>query len=247
MRNDAVDASVWHTDRIALTAIAACMFMFACSAPPQPLAEAPPPAPMATADQPQTMSKLPAPQMNEVQEAVKRVFKDAVVIDTSHTPVFIAADFNGDLSEDIAVVLKPASDKLAELNEEFPAWILRDLRGPAESQSPRLRIADGEVLLAVIHGYGANGWRNPEATQTFLLKNAVGSGMVIQPLKEFTDANQGRDLPRPRGDVVGETVQGRPGYLYYAGASYSWYDPKTFKPEPEQGMVHGRPAAGPKK
>jgi hypothetical protein len=225
--------------------ITACSFLFACSTEKKPIAEAPP-APVAPADQSQQMAKLPPPQMNEVQEAVKRVFKDAVVIDTSHTPAFIAADFNGDLSEDIAVVLKPAADKLPELNEEFPAWILRDPFG-AKSRSPRLRIADKDVLLAIIHGYGPNGWRDPEATQTFLLKNVVGPGMEARSAKEVAAANQGMSLPQLRGDVVSEVLDGKSGYLYYAGATYSWYDPTTFKAEPERGMVHGRPAEAVKK
>ena len=248
MQNRNVELRSLRSLKIGLAAlIVGCSFVFGCSTEKKPIAEAPPPTPVAPADQPQQMAKLPPPQLSEIQGAVKRVFKDAVVIDTTHTPAFIAADFNGDLSEDIAVVLKPAADKLPELNEEFPAWILRDPLGRTEPRSPRLRIADKDVLLAVIHGYGANGWRNPEATQTFLLKNAVGSNMEARRWKEFPAADQGKSLPQLRGDVLGETLEGRSGYLYYAGATYSWYDPKTFKPEPEPGMVHGRPAEAVKK
>ncbi len=219
--------------------IAVSSLMFGCSTAQKPIAEAPPPSPVIPIEQAQQMSKLPPPQMNEVQEAVKRVFKDIVVIDTTYKPAFIAADFNGDLSQDIAVVLIPVSEKLPDLNEEFPAWILRDPFGSTRSRSPRLRIADKEVLLAVIHGYGTNGWRDPQATQTYLLKNAAGSGMEAHPLKEFTIANQGKSLPPLRGDVVGEVLDGRSGYLYYAGATYSWYDPKTFNGETERRMHMG--------
>jgi hypothetical protein len=94
-------------------------------------------------------------------------------------------------------------------------------------------------MLAVIHGYGANGWRDPQATQTYLLKNAVGSDMKSHPLKEFAAMNQGKKLPRLRGDVVGEMLQGKAGYLYFAGATYAWYDPKTFAGEPEPRRRHG--------
>jgi hypothetical protein len=217
--------------------------MYGCSSEKKPIAEAPPPAPVAPSDQPQQVAKLPPPELNKVQEAVKRVFKDAVVIDNRHTPSFIVADFNGDLSEDLAVVVKPVADKVAELNEEYPAWILRDPFGRAESKGPRLRIAADDALLAIIHGYGAQGWRNPEASQTFLLKNAAASGMEAQRLKEFTATHQGKALPSLRGDVIGETVDAKPGYLYYAGASYSWYDPRTFKGDTEPAAVfHGRAA-----
>ena len=152
MQKGKAELPIMSTLRIlAAVLIAACSFLSACSKQKTSVVEAPPSTPAVPSDQPQQMAKLPAPQMNEVQEAVKRVFRDAAVIDSSHTPAFIAGDFNGDLSQDIAVVLKPAPDKLAELNEEFPAWILRDPFGAVEARAPRLRIADKEVLLAVIH------------------------------------------------------------------------------------------------
>jgi hypothetical protein len=247
MQNCNVDFSGSHNRRIGLAlTITACLFIFACATEKKPIAEAPHPSPVLAADEPQQMAKVPPPQMNEVQEAVKRVFKETVDMDTSHVPVFIAGDLNGDHSEDIAVVVKPASEKIPELNEESPPWILRDLFATAESRSPRLRIADKDVLLAVIHGYGASGWRDPQATQTFVLKNAVGSGMVVHSSKEFAAANQGKPQPLLRGAVVEEVLDGKSGYLYYAGATYSWYDPKTFKAEPERGMVHGLHAAAAK-
>jgi hypothetical protein len=194
-------------------------------------------------DQPQQISKLPPPDLNQVQEAVKRVFKESVVIDTSRKPAFIIGDFNGDLSQDVAVVLKPAAQKLSDLNEEYPNWILRDLAAPKDTRAPRLGVAANEVLLAVIHGYGPSGWRDPQATQTFLLKNAVGSGLATHSPKDFAAANQGKQMPQLRGDVVREELAGTPGYLYFAGATYSWYDPKTFKDDPEAGMMrspHGQ-------
>jgi hypothetical protein len=201
--------------------------------------EAPPPPATPIADQPQQLVKLPPPQMNEVQAAVKRVFKEAVDIDTGQKPAFLVGDFNGDLSEDIAVVLKPASDKLSQLNEEFPNWILRDLAGPLkENSSPRLRVAANDKLLAIIHGYDAKGWRDDQATQTYLLKNAARSEMELYSKKEFVAAYQGSKLPQLRGDVVGQESGGKLRCIYYSGATYSWYDPKTFVEESEQGAFH---------
>src|SRR5688500_2619836 len=63
----------------------------------------------------------------------------------------------------------------------------------------------------------------------FLLKNVVGSDLRVQTTKEFVNENSGRKLPPPRGDLIGETLNGTPGYLYYAVSTYSWYDPKTFR------------------
>jgi hypothetical protein len=220
--------------------IAVCPFLFSCATAEKPKEEAPP-SPVVQADQPQQVSKLPPPELNSVQEAVKRVFKDSALIDISRNPIFIAGDFNGDLSQDIAVALKPAPERLSDLNEEFSTWILRDPFAANESRIPRLRVAANDSLLAVIHGYDANGWRDPQATQTYLLKNAVGSGMKAHQAKDVAKASRGRKLPPLRGDVIGEVLEGTSGYLYYAGATYSWYDPKTFKGESERGMIHMPP------
>lgn len=236
--NSRVKVTASNSLRIRLAAlVAVCPFLFSCATAEKPRAEAPP-SHVVQADQPQQVSKLPPPELNTVQEAVKRVFKDSALIDTSRKPNFIAGDFNGDLSQDIAVVLKPVPERLSDLNEEFSTWILRDPFETHASRIPRLRVAANDVLLAVIHGYGANGWRDPQATQTYLLKNAVGSGMEARQAKDVATASQGKKLPRLRGDVIGEQIEGTLGYLYYAGATYSWYDPKTFKGEPERGMIH---------
>lgn len=243
-----VDVTVSNSLRIHLTVlIAVCPFLFSCAATgKKPMAEAAP-SPAVQVDQPHQASSLPPPELNTVQEAVKRVFKDSAQIDTSRKPIFIAGDFNGDLSQDIAIVLKPVPEKLPHLNEEFPAWIVRDPFEANESRIPRLRVAQNDVLLAVIHGHGTNGWHDREATQAYLLKNVVGSGMETHHPKDVVTASKGKKLPQLRGDVIGEVLGGTRGYLYYAGATYSWYDPKTFKGEPERGMVHKPPSERVKK
>ena len=190
--------------------------------------QAPPayqPSPEST---PVRLTPPPSAKLSEVQEAVRRVFKDAAVVDTNYNPQYLAGDFNGDGSQDIAVILKPANLEL--MNQELPPWLVRE---PRARRDPRvaLKIQKDETLLAVIHGYGANDWRDPEATQTFVLKNVVGNDLKVHSGQEFVSANSGRKLPRPQGDLIGETVQGNSGYLYYASATYSWYDPKTFTGE----------------
>ena len=136
------------------------------------------------------------------------------------------------------MVLKPAPNKLAEMNEQYPSWLLRDPLLSGHQQQSRLNVAERDVLLAIIHGYGENDWRDSQATQTYLLKNAVGSNLSVKSAKEFQSAHNGRRLPRPQGDLIQETLRGTDGYLYYASADYSWYDPRTFKPKGEVGMVH---------
>lgn len=209
------------------------------SGPKRQVAEAPPPAYQPTpTDSTPVALKVPAaaPKQTEVQAAVKRIFKDAAVVDTSYNPGFLAGDFNGDGSEDLAVVIKPV--KLDEMNQEMPPWLVRQPRAGRVDRR-LVRIDKDEALLAVIHGYGANHWRDPEATQTFVLKDVVGNDLKVHNPKDFVTANSGRKLPRPQGDLIGETVAGSPGYLYFAQATYSWYDPKTFKgTEEAPGVFH---------
>jgi hypothetical protein len=203
------------------------LFAAGCSNSNPAVAEnAPPsyqPTPVST---PSLSAPAAAPQLAEVQAAVQRVFKDLVVVDADYKTSFLVGDFNGDNSQDLAVVLKPVPEKIAEMNEQ-PTWLLRDPRATYNPRTP-LHVEKDDVLLAVIHGYGANNWRDPQATQTFLLKNVVGGGMYVQGGKEFVARNNGHHIPRPNGDLIGETLKGSEGYLYYSAASYSWYDPKTF-------------------
>ncbi len=214
------------------------VFLTACSSDKPVAVEQPPtyqpPAPAAT---PVKIEVALSPKLPEVQDAIKRVFKDAAVLHPDHDPNFLTGDFNGDASQDLAVILKPVPDKIADLNQEYPPWLLRDPRSNAPAGA-HLRVQKDETLLAVIHGYGANEWRDPEATQTFLLKNVVGNNLRIETTAEFASANSGRKLPRPQGDLIGETVNGTPGYLYYAVSTYSWYDPKTFRQQAEAGIFH---------
>jgi len=211
-----------------------------CATNNKPLLErAPSAASSPLSEAPASTNKIPPPEINSVNAAVKRVFKDAAVVDATRNPSFVDGDFNGDRSQDIAVVIKPEPEHLAAMNEEYPAWMLRDPFGTMEAKSPRLRIAADDVLLAIIHGYGADGWRDSQATQTFLLKNAAGSAMKTHALKEFAAANQGKKLPQLRGDVLGESIGDKSGYFYFADATYAWYDPKTFTGEPPTRRGHG--------
>lgn len=219
--------------------VSACFFISGCARPERTKEQEPHPSPpRAETTQPPQVSTLLRPKLDEVQEAVKRVFKDSALIDTSRSPSFVVGDFNGDVSQDIAVILKPERARLSEMNDEFPPWILKDPFVSSKSGRSPLRVVENETLLAVIHGFGPDGWRDPQATQTYLLKNAVGSEVETKAKAQFVAANAGKKLPRLRGDLIAEVLRGTSGYLYYDEATYSWYDPKTFKGQPERRLVH---------
>ena len=226
-----------------------------CTKPPQPMAEEPVAPQKSEAAspplQPQETPGLPAPKLEQVQEAVNRVFKDAVVIDVSRKPCFLVGDYNGDESQDLAVVLKPAEGRLAELNQEFPNWIAREpleevllpksrvlthrgavKHAPDPAAGQTIRFEQRDVLLAIIHGHGPKGWHDLEATQTHLMRDVVGANMRILPFKEAVKVYKGANpFPTIYGDLIAETLIGQSGFLHFAGSIYGWYDPKSYRPK----------------
>lgn len=237
----------------------ACLLSPGCAGPPprQAVKEAPPPPPESnpTPDAATASSApvLPPPATAEVGGAVERVFKGAVTVETGREPYFVVGNFNDDPSQDIAVVVRPAPGRLPEINDALANWILvapAQLPAPAAKDSPpsgahaeaarrRVVVDEGDVLLAVIHGFGPDGWRDAQATQTYVLKNAAGGKMKTQEQGQLLRAAGGEQLPRLRGDVIAQTVGGQSGFLYYDGAKYAWYDPRSYKPAPPARVVHG--------
>jgi hypothetical protein len=173
-----------------------------------------------------------APTLAEVKGAVARVYLDTVAIDTSRGEPFVVGDFNGDGSEDLAVVVRPAKGALPKLNSEYANWIVEDpqrmappdptARQPPEAPGP-VRVQQDDLLLLLLHGYRQAGWHDPLARQTFLLRNAVGENIRAQPRGEASGASGGRGAQsHMSGDVIREKLGGRDGFLYWAGARYAW-------------------------
>jgi hypothetical protein len=156
----------------------------------------------------------PGPTAAEVREALTRNYEDAAVIDNSRPAPFVVGDFNGDKSEDIAIVVKPGKGKLAKLNSEYANWILEDPRQPIHIRDLKTRpapvtVTSKDSLLVVIHGVKSEGWRSSIARQTYLLKNAAGESFETQSSR--------------RGDVIREKLEGTDGIIYYTGAKYAWH------------------------
>ena len=178
----------------------------------------------------------PPPQLDEVRSAMARVFANVAAPETTNDPAFVAGDFNGDGSTDLAVITKANATSLKEINNELANWLLEDPRSvPIPGTNAANRMAPpkpvhaeaGDTLLAIIHGVGAKGWRNPEAKQTFLLKNGAGSNMTVLAVKDLAASKGKAKLPPLRGDTISETVGGKSGILFWTGAKYAW------QPSPE--------------
>jgi hypothetical protein len=162
-------------------------------------------------------SGLP-PTEAELRTVVKRNYEDVVTVDDSRATPFILGDFNGDSSEDIAVVVKPR--KLSSLNSEYVNWILED---PHHLQQASMSVGKNDLLLAVIHGHKGEGWRHEFARQTYLLKNAVGNDLETMSIKQLRSSAESRRLPPLRGDVIREKLKGSGGIIYWTGGKYAWH------------------------
>ena len=244
--------SIGHSRKLTATLtrvfLAVDLALFAaCARPAQPDGEG---ATAPTPQQAQTTTTTPAPSksdeaasatppatLEEVRGVVAHIYRDAVVVETERVAPFVVGDFNGDGSEDIAVVVRPGAGKLPEVNGEYANWIVED---PREVLTPEVRgdvkvlpkrpgpatVRQGELLLAVIHGYRGRGWRDPLASQTYLLKGAAGGEISAQSTEAVLNAATDKArLPQLRGDVIRERLAGGDGFIYWTGAKYAWSGP----------------------
>jgi len=188
---------------------------------PQPVSMPSLPAVAQTTPAPTPAKELAPPKTEEVNDAVVRVFNKAATVDSNYAPSALVGDFNGDGSEDIAIAMKPNPNALAEINSEFANWALEDVKQAEQAAKPKpVKAERSDTLIAIIHGVGAKGWRNPEARQSFLLRNATGTKPVVEVAGKPSVSNTSRNPP-PRGDVISETINGRRGLIYWNGARYA--------------------------
>jgi hypothetical protein len=175
--------------------------------------------------------KLPPPTQAEVESAFQRAFGDCLEISASVRPFFIVGDFNGDDSEDLAVIAHPASGKLQELNSEFSNWIIQDadkalIPVPTKKvvvlhKEERPTVANDEEVLAIIHGFGATGWRNPDARQAYIVKH--GAAAFAGTARSVSQkAIRSMHLPSET-DIIKELRNNRKGFLFWTGGVYAWH------------------------
>lgn len=185
------------------------------------------PTPQITA---QPAGPLPPAKAEDVAQALRRIYGGAVVMASSD---YIQGDFNGDGYRDVAVGVKPAAGSLLALNNELANWTVQDVHRPElfprkgrvyrfPPKPARPVVTAGESLVAVIHGYGPNGWRDEQARQTYLLKNAAGQMQTEARGVFVASVAQGSDRPHIIGDVITESQRGKPGFIFWTGAHYAW-------------------------
>lgn len=176
----------------------------------------------------------PRATVPEVEAALNRVFGDAVVSDRRQH-WFATGDFNGDGSDDLAVLVRPSSSqKLAVINDPLANWTLQDATNaffpPSHARVVVLppkpkpqRVTADEILIAVIHGFGKEGWRDRQARQAYLVRHAGTAPMRAVPAPGHVD---GAPASLMRSDVILEKG-GRTGFLFWTGSQYAWRPVQT--------------------
>ena len=65
---------------------------------------------------------------------------------------------------------------------------------------------------------------------TFLLKNAVGNNIRLEPLQAARAAMGSKDQSiQLRGDVIQQRLGGQNGFILWNGVDYTWYAPGITK------------------
>ncbi|HZS45281.1 MAG TPA: hypothetical protein VFC63_09290 [Blastocatellia bacterium] len=217
----------------------------------KPAQSPPPPAKQVKTEKPISPDAIPQPKLayrtaaapashtkpteDEVKDLVSRIFENDVVLDSTGASEFIVGDFNGDGFEDIAITVKPAQGKTVDLNSEVANWTIGAPRKvevtdvvsavkrlPANSLPERIDSAD--QLLAVIHGFGPNGWRDPNARQAYLLKNVVGKDVKSRTSKDLPQSVLAKPIfTKHAGDVITEVLDAQPGFIFWNGSQYAWF------------------------
>lgn len=181
---------------------------------------------------PDPPKQLPAPALDDVHKAVTRVFGDTITIQGE----FLSADLNGDSSDDLIVAVRVRNGKLPQVTGDLANWTLQDVLDvelpPAHGSTFKLqknrakpRVTYRDPLLAVIHGYGSLGWRDPEARQAYLLVHASGKPVSVAAIR--TLEQNGAALPRLSANptlALVEQQNDQPVAIYWTGAQYAAAD-----------------------
>lgn len=177
---------------------------------------------------------LPPPTPADVASAMRRIFGDDLLPQSGKGQWFIVGDFNGDNSQDVAVIARVRADKLEEVNSELANWTIQDAdkffvprsnkRVVRLSPISPAKVGSGEEVLAIIHGYGPKGWRNPDARQAYVVRHAAAKFVGLAP---SISIRQIRAMHLPvQTDIIKEIRDNKKGFLFWTGGAYAWHPDK---------------------
>jgi hypothetical protein len=164
------------------------------------------------------------PTRANVGPVIGRLFAGALV--PEERAGFAVGDFDGDAAADLAVVVRPVDAAArASLAEPSPSFRLQDADAPGPPPATPRAIADGERLLAVVHGVAGASWGDGAVSRSgYLVRNAAGAQLRAVPLEKLPAAVRMRITRAHVGDVIAEQRAGRRGIVFWNGAAYVWAD-----------------------
>jgi hypothetical protein len=151
------------------------------------------------------------------------VFGDALPPPAVAAHRAISGDFNGDEAVDLAVPARVEDGRAGLLSSPLANWIVQDASSPRMGPEPHpstvpVTLSRGDTVLAIVHGLGARGWRDPEARQGYLVK--VGGALRFRRAASPSSSGA-RPLLGLRGDILREASG--PRFLYWTGSRYAWH------------------------
>ena len=158
----------------------------------------------------------------EVRAALARAFGGSV---EATSPSSAVGDFNGDGAPDLAVAVRALPWRVSDLNDGLANWTVQDCAPfdpsslPAHAR-PRPLVREEEALVAIVHGVGARGWRDPGARQAYLLKNAGGPEKA-RPRADAPGLAEA-DGSSSGGHVLATTRGRERGVVYWTGVRYRY-------------------------
>jgi hypothetical protein len=120
------------------------------------------------------------------------------------------------------VDVRAAEAHAREINDPVANWTVQDCEASLDRTavktppSPSL-VRNHELLLAVVHGFGRRGWRDPAARQAYLVKGALDGPWVQRSRDRYPELDSPAD--RQLGDVLAGA--GSAGTIaFWTGARY---------------------------
>jgi hypothetical protein len=91
------------------------------------------------------------------------------------------------------------------------------------AKPPRAIVDKGDSLLVILHGVGTIGWRDARARQAYVLKNNSSSDLSRLSKSRVAKPAHDRYFPALAGDVIRESLNRQPGFIYWTGAQYVFH------------------------
>jgi hypothetical protein len=163
------------------------------------------------------------PKAADVEPTLDRSFDRSLVLDAEIRPRFVTGDFTGDSVTDLAAAVRPRDpEALTRLNADLPRWRIQDATATTDGRrGPIAPIVAGERLLAIVHGVAGSSWKDAADRPSYLVRNAVGSGMRARPLSGLPPWVRMQVTRSHEGDVIVEERGRSRGLILWTGAAYT--------------------------